>query len=154
MGSSVSDIVRPSRQAHARRVRPRSDPPLFRQSPPPATQLALRLPVSASHRENPGWTPFLLVCTLWRCHDCPEIARKAPDSTLNGALSEGVEWTEAETVGLGLIEAAADRVELLKRLFDGEVDKPELSTRRVAELSAEIRQTEANIGKWVALLDP
>ena len=30
--SSVSDIISPSRQAHARRVRPRSDPPLFRQS--------------------------------------------------------------------------------------------------------------------------
>ena len=62
-------------------------------------------------------------------------------------------WTEQECVVLGLICDAADRVEVLKRLFAMEVAKPEVSTRRVTELSAEIRQHEVNIGKWTASLD-
>lgn len=84
----------------------------------------------------------------------PKSPGKRLVSTLNGALDKGVEWTEAEQVTLGLIEAAADRLEVLKRLFDAEVEKPALSTRRVTELSAEIRQTEANLSKWTTLLDP
>jgi hypothetical protein len=84
----------------------------------------------------------------------PKTAGKRLISTLNGALSDGVEWTEAELVTLGLIASAADRMAVLVRLFDGEVEKPAVSTRRVTELSAEIRQTEANIAKWSAELDP
>jgi hypothetical protein len=49
-----------------------------------------------------------------------------------------------------LIEAAADRLDVLRRLFDAEVGAEELSTRRVTELSAEVRQLESNIQKWVA----
>lgn len=71
--------------------------------------------------------------------------------TLNRALSER---TEAELVTLGLIEAAADRMALLERLFEAEVEKGQVSTRRVTELSAEIRQTETNIAKWSGELDP
>jgi hypothetical protein len=74
--------------------------------------------------------------------------------TLNKSLRDGVEWTEAETLTLGLIEAAADRLAVLKDLFAAEVAKPALSTRRVTEVSAEIRQTEANLQKWIAVLDP
>ncbi|MDC8980976.1 hypothetical protein PR370_07350 [Mycobacterium marinum] len=73
---------------------------------------------------------------------------------LNRALDPGVEWTEAERAVLGLIEAAADRAVVLKELFELEVGKPAVSTRRVTELSAEIRQTEGNIQKWIAVLDP
>lgn len=74
--------------------------------------------------------------------------------TLNKSLDAGVEWTEAERAVLGLIEAAADRVAVLQALFDLEVGKLAVSTRRVTELSAEIRQTESNIAKWIATLDP
>jgi hypothetical protein len=55
---------------------------------------------------------------------------------------------------LDLIESAADRVAILKGLFGAEVGKVPVSTRRVTELSAEIRQHEANIQKWIAVLDP
>jgi hypothetical protein len=65
-----------------------------------------------------------------------------------------VEWTEREALVLGLIEAAGDRLAVLERLFDAEVSKVEPSSRRVTELAAEIRQTEANIAKWSAELDP
>lgn len=74
---------------------------------------------------------------IHRCSDSPDDA----------------EWTEAERVTLGLLEEAADQVEVLKRLFDAEVDKEPVSTRRVTELSAEIRQHEVNIAKWVAGFD-
>lgn len=77
--------------------------------------------------------------------------------SLNAALPtrEGkqAKWTANEQVLLGLIRDAADRVEVLKGLFDAEVDEEQVSTRRVTELSAEIRQHEVNIGKWTASLD-
>ncbi|BBY19028.1 hypothetical protein [Mycolicibacterium litorale] len=84
----------------------------------------------------------------------PITAGKRLINALSEALEAGMEWTEAEEATLGLIESAADRVAILKRLFDTEVEKPEVSTRRVTELSAEIRQHEANIQKWVSVLDP
>ena len=46
---------------------------------------------------------------------------------------------------LDLIESAADRVAILKGLFGAEVGKVPVSTRRVTELSAEIRQYEADV---------
>lgn len=84
----------------------------------------------------------------------PITAGKRLINGLNGALDEGVEWTEAEQATLGLIEAAADRIAVLRRLFDAEIEKEPVSTRRVTELSAEIRQHEANVQKWIAVLDP
>ena len=75
-------------------------------------------------------------------------------NALNGALDKGVEWTEAEQATLDLIESAADWVAILNRLFDEELEREPVSTRRVTELSAEIRQHEANIQKWIAVLDP
>lgn len=75
-------------------------------------------------------------------------------STLNASLEDGVEWTETEQVTLGLIEAAADRLAVMRGLFDAEAGAEEVSTRRVTELSAEVRQLESNIQKWVASLDP
>jgi hypothetical protein len=84
----------------------------------------------------------------------PKTAGKRLITTLNGALEQGVEWTEAEQATLDLIEAAADRVAVLKQLFDSEVEREPVSTRRVTELSAEIRQHEANLQKWVGVLDP
>lgn len=83
----------------------------------------------------------------------PKTAGKRLISALNAAIPDGSEWTEAEQVTLGLLEDAADRVAVLKRLFDAEVCKPEVSTRRVTELTAELRQHEVNIQKWVAGFD-
>ncbi|UNB55478.1 hypothetical protein [Mycolicibacterium sp. YH-1] len=74
--------------------------------------------------------------------------------TLNKSLRDGTEWTETELLTLDLIEAAADRMAVLKALFVAEVSKPTRSTRRITEVSAEIRQTEASIQKWIAVLDP
>ena len=84
----------------------------------------------------------------------PKSPGKRLISALNGSLKEPVEWTEQEQATLGLIESAADRVAVLKELFDAEVAKVPVSTRRVTELSAEIRQHEANLQKWIATLDP
>ncbi|GJO16695.1 hypothetical protein NJB1507_04990 [Mycobacterium marinum] len=87
----------------------------------------------------------------------PKTAGKRLIESLSEALpvknGKRAQWTEQELVILGLVEACADRVEVLKRLFDREVAKPDVSTRRVTELSAEIRQGEVNIGKWTGLLD-
>lgn len=87
----------------------------------------------------------------------PKTAGKRLIETLNAALpvrnGKQAKWTAHELVVLGLIEDSADRVEVLKRLFDAEVAKDQVSTRRVTELSAEIRQHEVNIGKWTASLD-
>jgi len=75
-------------------------------------------------------------------------------ATLNATLAEGVECTEREQVVLGLIAETADRVAVLKRLFAAEVGNEQPSTRRVTELSAEVRQCETMIAKLVASLDP
>ena len=73
---------------------------------------------------------------------CRCLARASPSSS---AVAQAT---------LDLIESAADRVAILKGLFGAEVGKVPVSTRRVTELSAEIRQHEANIQKWIAVLDP
>ena len=69
---------------------------------------------------------------------------------LNRSLKGDAEWTEAEQVTLGVIEEAADRVAVLRRMFEAETGKAAVSTRRVTEVSAEIRMSEANINRWVA----
>jgi hypothetical protein len=74
--------------------------------------------------------------------------------TLNRALAEGCEWTKLEQVALGHIEAAADRAAVLRGVFDVEMARPQVSTRRVTELAAEMRQTEAAIVRLVAQLVP
>jgi hypothetical protein len=73
---------------------------------------------------------------------------------LNKALAPGAEWDEREQIALGLVEDAADRAAVLRTLFDIESNREQVSTRRVTELAAEIRQTEATIEKLVAQLMP
>jgi hypothetical protein len=75
-------------------------------------------------------------------------------AALTAGLAPGVGWTERELITLGLMSDATDRVAVLGRLFDIEVARPALSTRRVTELAAEIRQNEANVQKWATQLDP
>lgn len=65
-----------------------------------------------------------------------------------------MEWTEIELITLNQIEAAADRVEVLKALLDAETAKDPVSTRRVSEVAAEVRQLEVNIVKWSQQLVP
>lgn len=57
-------------------------------------------------------------------------------------------------VTLGLIEAAADRIDALKALFEAETSRPSPSAHKAAMLAAELRQTEAGIAKLIASLDP
>jgi hypothetical protein len=59
-----------------------------------------------------------------------------------------------EQIALGLIEECGDRVAVLRDLFNIETAKPAVSTRRVTELAAEIRQTEGTIAKLVTQLVP
>jgi hypothetical protein len=80
--------------------------------------------------------------------------RRTLDKALLTRNGKRANWDETELVVLDLIESAADRAELLRALFAAELSKPEISTRRVTEVAAEIRQCEANVAKMVASLDP
>jgi hypothetical protein len=71
---------------------------------------------------------------------------------LDKQLADGTEWDEGEVVTLGLIEAAADRIEALKALFEAETGRPNPSAHKVAMLASELRQHEAGVAKMVAAL--
>ena len=68
---------------------------------------------------------------------------------LDEALAPGCEWDERELIALDLVEDAADRAAVLRELFEVETALPQVSTRHVTELAAEIRPTEATIAKLV-----
>lgn len=84
----------------------------------------------------------------------PKTAGKRLISTLNRALAPGAQWLETEQVVLDLLESTADRAAVLQELFDVETSKETVSTRRVTELAAEIRQLQAGIAKMIATLVP
>jgi hypothetical protein len=73
---------------------------------------------------------------------------------LNKTLAAGCEWDEREQLLLAMIERAEDRAAALRELFDAEVAKPQVSTRRVTDASAELRHTEAMIARLAAELVP
>jgi hypothetical protein len=73
---------------------------------------------------------------------------------LDEGLPSGIVWTAKERAVLTLIEAAADRIAVLKTLLDAETAKPEVFAHRVCELAGEIRMAESSIAKMVAGLDP
>lgn len=75
-------------------------------------------------------------------------------SSLRGLLEDGYEFDEAEQHLLSMIEAETDRVTVLRRVLDDELGKDQVSTRRVTELSAEIRLLEKQVGQWCASLRP
>ncbi|MFW0789643.1 hypothetical protein [Gordonia sp. CPCC 205333] len=79
---------------------------------------------------------------------------KALIESLRGLLDPGYEFDEAEEHLLTLIESEADRVAALRELLAVEMDKAEVSTRRVSELSAEIRLLEKQVSTWAASLRP
>jgi hypothetical protein len=64
-------------------------------------------------------------------------------NVLNAALRDDAEWSETELVALELIEESANRLEVLRRLFDAEAARAEPS-RGAVELAAEVRQLEGH----------
>ncbi|MDJ0100061.1 hypothetical protein QM603_21390 [Gordonia alkanivorans] len=72
--------------------------------------------------------------------------RKTPGSrlveSLRGLLEDGYEFDEAEEHLLSMIESETDRVAALRAVLADELAKDQVSTRRVTELSAEIRLLE------------
>lgn len=84
--------------------------------------------------------------------------RKTPGSrlveSLRNLVDPGDEFDEAEEHLLEMIEAEADRVAALRAVLAAELTKAEVSTRRVTELSAEIRLLEKQLGQWAASLRP
>ncbi|MGC5246424.1 hypothetical protein ACPXB3_05815 [Gordonia sp. DT219] len=83
-----------------------------------------------------------------------KTAGKKLVATLRGLLEQGYEFDEAEQHLLAQIEAETDRVVVLRRVLDAELAKPEVSTRRVTELSAEIRLLEKQVAGWCDSLRP
>lgn len=85
-------------------------------------------------------------------------ARKRPGKalveSLRGLLEQGFEFDEAEEHLLSLIESETDRTAALRVVLDAELGKEEISTRRVTELSAEIRLLEKQVGGWCDSLRP
>ncbi|WP_146777776.1 hypothetical protein [Rhodococcus wratislaviensis] len=73
---------------------------------------------------------------------------------LNKLLDAPAEWDEREQLVLDSIRKAADRGALLADLLAVEAAKEPVSTRRITELAAEIRQCEANVLRWSATLNP
>lgn len=90
-----------------------------------------------------------LLDELMRAHGGPAGVR-----LLNKSLASGAEWTECEQATVEIIEATADRVDVVKALFDTETRKPVPAPHRVCELAGEIRKAEAAITKIIATLDP
>lgn len=69
---------------------------------------------------------------------------------LAAGLEPGVLWTEKDILTLDFIRVQTDRTVVLRGLLDAETVKVPVSTRRVAELAAEVRQLEANVAKLVS----
>lgn len=74
-------------------------------------------------------------------------------NVLNAALRDDAEWSEQELVALDLIEESANRLAVLRRLFDAEAAKV-VPSRRAVELAAEVRQLEGQLAKLVASVVP
>lgn len=73
---------------------------------------------------------------------------------LTAALKPGFKWSHAESITLDQIRISLDRAEVLTGLLGAELAKDQVSTRRVTEVSAEIRQLQAGALKLVQGMDP
>ena len=73
---------------------------------------------------------------------------------LSKQLATGMVWDESELVTLGMIEAAADRLAVMRDKFDAAVINPDVSPSGLASLSGECRLVEGTIVRWVESLDP
>jgi len=85
-------------------------------------------------------------------------AMTTPGKTLREALTRQLgphmEWDESELATLSMIEAAADRLAVLRSRFDAASKDPDTSASALAALAAECRLSEVTIAKWAASLDP
>lgn len=84
----------------------------------------------------------------------PKTAGKALVLSLSGLLEPGFEFDEAENHLLTLIELETDRAAAMRDVLAVELAKDDVSTRRVSEISAEIRQLEKQAATWCESLRP
>ncbi|OBB44945.1 hypothetical protein [Mycobacterium sp. 852002-51961_SCH5331710] len=86
------------------------------------------------------------------------MATQAPGRRLkkliDSALADGCVYTEQETVSIDKAVKAEDRAAALRKLLDAELAQPEPRSRKVVELSGEIRQLDALVVKLVKELVP
>ena len=68
---------------------------------------------------------------------------------LTEALPSNLKFTTEETITLGDIEQAGDRLEVLRARFTKAAGDPKVTINGLAVLSAEIRLLEDAIGRWV-----
>src|SRR5215207_3760348 len=73
---------------------------------------------------------------------------------LDAALSENCSWTEQELVAIDKASKAEDRCAALQKLLDVELALPEPRSRKVVELSGEIRQLDSLVCRLVKELVP
>jgi hypothetical protein len=74
-------------------------------------------------------------------------------AALTEALPSTMAFTTEETITLGDIENAGDRLEVLRARFVTSARDPEVTDNRLAVLSAEIRLLEEAIGRWARSLN-
>jgi hypothetical protein len=83
--------------------------------------------------------------------------RKGPGKVLVESLTQdlpaGMEFDETETATLALIEAAADRLELVRQRFAEVVADPAAAGSAVASWQAAIHQLEGDIFRWTKSLN-
>ena len=86
------------------------------------------------------------------------MAMQAPGRRLkkliDSALAENCSWTEQETVAIAKATKAEDLAAALQKMLDAELKLPEPRSRKVVELSGEIRQLEALVVRLVRELVP
>jgi hypothetical protein len=86
------------------------------------------------------------------------MAMQAPGRRLkrliDSALAENCSWAEAEQVSIGKAVKAEDRAAALQKMLDVELALPEPRSRKVVELSSEIRQLEAMVVRMIRELVP
>jgi hypothetical protein len=74
-------------------------------------------------------------------------------AALTESLPDNLKWTTEETITLGDIENAGDRLQVLRARFVKAARDPEVTENRLAVLSAEIRLLEEAIGRWARSLN-
>ena len=72
---------------------------------------------------------------------------------LTDTLPPNLKFTTEETITLGAIEQAGDRLEVLRARFVTWAKDPAVTINQLAVLSAEIRLLEEAIGRWAKSLN-
>lgn len=72
---------------------------------------------------------------------------------LTESLAANMKFTTEETITLGDIEDAGDRLEVLRARFVKSSRDPKVTVNQLAVLSAEIRLLEDAIGRWARSLN-